>query len=411
MSHLPRVLVGVTGGIAAYKAAELVRELRRRQCEVRVVMTSAACQFVSPLTFQALSGHRVHTDLLDADAEAGMGHIELARWADLLLIAPLSADCAARMVAGQANDLLTTLYLATSAPVLAAPAMNQQMWAHPAVQQNMAVLQQRGVGLLGPEQGEQACGDVGAGRMSEPVALADAALATLAWHGMGSGRLNGRHVLITAGPTREPIDPVRYLSNRSSGRMGFAIAAAAVAAGARVTLVAGPCNLATPVGVERIDVCSAAQMHAAVMQKAPQSDLFFAVAAVADYRASHVPDSKIKKSESQLQLPLERNPDILADVAALSARPLCVGFAAETHDLEHYARGKLERKRLDMIAANWVGGDGCAFDAADNALQVYHADGRATTLGPCDKRLLAAELLRLAAGQLNETTHGSTPES
>lgn len=402
MSKPDHILIGVTGGIAAYKSAQLVRDCRRHGADVRVVMTQAATAFVTPLTFQALCGHRVHTTLLDADAEAGMGHIELARWADLFLIAPLSADCAARLASGQANDLLSTVFLATPAPVMVAPAMNQQMWAHPAVQANMAKLRDYGVHVAGPEAGDQACGDVGAGRMCEADVLADAAVAYLAARRQSGPCLQGRRVVVTAGPTREAIDPVRYLSNRSSGRMGFAVAEAAAAAGAEVVLVAGPCALPTPVGVERVDVNSAEQMHQAVMAKSQDADLFFAVAAVADYRSATQADSKIKKSAPSMSLEFTRNADILADVAALEGGPRCIGFAAETNDLAKYAMAKLERKGLDLIAANAVGGARCAFDAVDNALHLFYRDGRDEQLGPEDKRHLAAALVARAAGLLDE---------
>lgn len=366
-----RILLGVSGGIAAYKACDLVRRLREAGADVRVVMTEGATHFVTPTTFQALSGQPVRTALWDAAAEAAMGHIELARWAERILVAPASADVLARLAQGMADDLLTTLCLASTAPVSVAPAMNRAMWAHPAVQANVAVLRERGVGILGPGSGHQACGDVGDGRMLEALELRDALAA-----GFGNGPLAGRRVLVSAGPTFEDIDPVRFIGNRSSGRMGFAVAAAAAAAGADVTLVAGPVTLATPVGVaRRIDVRSARQMHAAVLEAARACDIYVATAAVGDYRVAQVAERKLKKCDGKpMQLTLTENPDIVADVAAMEAGPFVVGFAAETHDLARYARDKLERKGLDMIAANQVG-DGLGFETCDNALTVYWAGG------------------------------------
>ena len=389
------ILVGVSGGIAAYKSADLVRRLRDAGAAVRVVMTAGALEFVRPLTFQAVSGEPVHTSLLDPDAEAAMGHIELARWADRVLIAPASADLIARLALGSADDLLTTLCLATEAPLAVAPAMNRVMWDHPATRANVATLEQRGVRILGPGAGSQACGETGSGRMLEPTELVEA----LAAGATAGPDLAGRTVLITAGPTREPIDPVRYLTNRSSGRMGFAIAAAAARCGAAVVLVAGPTALETPAGVERVDVETAAQMHEAVMGRIDGVSVFVGCAAVADYRLATVSDRKIKKQDETMQLELERNPDILADVAALADPPFTLGFAAETNDLEHHARGKLERKGLDMIAANRVGEVGLGFDAEDNALAVFWPGGSAR-LGPARKTALAVELLELLAVRL-----------
>lgn len=368
-----RVLLGVSGGIAAYKSADLVRRLREAGADVRVVMTAGAEQFITATTLQALSGQPVRTSLWDAAAEAAMGHIELARWATTVLVAPATADLLARLAQGRADDLLTTLCLATEAPVSVAPAMNRAMWAHPATQANVAVLRGRGVRVLGPEAGTQACGEVGEGRMREPSALVDDLQAPPA---AGPQRLVGRRVLVTAGPTFEDIDPVRFLGNRSSGRMGFAVAEAAVAAGAEVTLVAGPVKLATPAGLTRIDVRSAAQMHAAVLGVLPGHDAYVGAAAVADYRPVDVADRKIKKGAGPMVLTLERTADVLADVAVHPQRPRCVmGFAAETHDVEAYARGKLEAKKLDAIAANQVGLPGRGFDADENALTVYWAGG------------------------------------
>jgi phosphopantothenoylcysteine decarboxylase/phosphopantothenate--cysteine ligase len=391
------ILLGVTGGIAAYKSADLVRRLQEAGAEVRVVMTPAATRFVTPLTFQALSGRRVHTRLLDEEAEAGMGHIELARWADLLLVAPASADFMARVAHGLADDLLSTLVLACEAPLAMAPAMNRAMWANPATQANRACLESRGVHLFGPAEGEQACGETGAGRMLEPLELVERAAGLF-----GGGRLAGKRVLITAGPTREPLDPVRYLSNRSSGRMGYAVAAAARAEGARVTLVSGPVHLPTPAGVERVDVETAGEMLEAVMARAGDCDVFIAAAAVADYRPAQCMDHKIKKDQAEAVLELERNVDVLASVAALEPAPFTLGFAAETDDLERYARGKLEAKGLDMIAANPVGRPGVGFDSSTNELRLFWPGG-GEDLGYGDKSDLARRLIVVLARRLAST--------
>jgi len=368
-----QVLLGITGGIAAYKSAELVRRLRDAGATVRVVMTPAACEFITPLTLQALSGHAVHLELLDTAAEAAMGHIELARWAELVLIAPASADFMARLAAGIADDLLSTLCLATKAPVLLAPAMNQAMWSNPATRSNCATLTARGVRMAGPATGSQACGDTGPGRMLEVPELLAAAAATFA-----TGVLDGVRVMLTAGPTREAIDPVRYISNNSSGKMGFALAEAAAAAGAEVTLVAGPVQLPTPAGVRRIDVVSAAEMHAAVMEHVEGCDLFIACAAVADYRPGEVARQKIKKRHADLDLHLVRNADIVADVAARDPRPFTVGFAAETTDLLQHARSKLERKGLDLVIANDVSRADIGFDSDYNEVHVLSAEGESS---------------------------------
>ena len=403
MSATPeRILLGVGGGIAAYKAAELVRRLRERGAQVRVVMTENAERFVAPLTFQALSGESVRTSLWDSAAEAAMGHIELARWAQRIVIAPASADQIARLAQGQADDLLTTLCLASEAPLLVAPAMNRVMWANAAVQANVATLVARGVTLLGPDEGDQACGETGAGRMWEAAAIADAVLEP-APDPVVRSVLAGKRLLLTAGPTFEDLDPVRYLGNRSSGRMGYAIAAQAQQLGMHVTLVSGPVSLPTPAGVRRISVRSAEQMHAAVMTHVPQADVFIATAAVADFRPQARSDSKIKKrGDGGLTLELVQNPDILAQVAARQERPFVVGFAAETHDVERYARDKLERKRLDMIAANRVGEEGCGFDADCNALEVLWPQGRAS-IGKAGKAQVARELLAVIAMRLGNT--------
>ncbi|MBU6246619.1 MAG: bifunctional phosphopantothenoylcysteine decarboxylase/phosphopantothenate--cysteine ligase CoaBC [Xanthomonadaceae bacterium] len=392
-----RILLGVSGGIAAYKSCELVRRLRDLGAEVRVVMTEGATHFVTPTTFQALSGAPVRVSLWDQAAEAAMGHIELARWAERIVIAPASADLIGRLAHGLADDLLTTLCLASAAPVSVAPAMNQQMWAHPALQANLATLRARGVTVLGPASGEQACGDVGAGRMLEPLALRDAVAASF-----GDGSLAGRHVLVSAGPTFEDIDPVRFIGNRSSGKMGFAVAEACALAGARVTLVAGPVSLATPAGVtRRIDVRSAAQMHAAVLEEAAGADIYIAAAAVGDYRPQQVAPCKLKKQAgAELTLTLAENPDILASLSARPAPPFLVGFAAETHDVATYAQDKLRRKKLDMIAANRVG-DGLGFEAADNALDVYW-EGGSLALPRAGKDELARVLVACVAERYRE---------
>jgi len=365
-----RVLLGVSGGIAAYKSAELVRRLGEQGAEVRVVMTSAARTFITPLTLQALSGHEVRCDLLDPGAEAGMDHIELARWADLVLVAPATADLMARLAAGLADDLLTTLALATTAPLVLAPAMNRRMWGHPATQENVARLQDRGVRILGPGSGDQACGERGPGRMLEPTEILEALA-------LGAGSpLARRHALVTAGPTREALDPVRYLSNRSSGRMGYALAGSLAARGAHVVLVSGPSASSVPPGVERVSVESALEMEAAVMARIRSCELFVAAAAVADYRPRVSAEQKVKKDRAEMILQLVRNPDILARVAALVPGPFTVGFAAETEDLQAHALEKLTAKGLDMIAANLVGGDTGGFERAENALLVLWPGGR-----------------------------------
>ncbi len=400
MSAAPqRILLGVSGGIAAYKAADLVRRLRERGAQVRVVLTGNAERFVGALTFQALSGEPVRTSLWDAAAEASMGHIELARWAQRVVIAPASADLIARLAQGQADDLLTTLCLATEAPLYLAPAMNRVMWEHAAVQANLGTLVGRGAVLLGPDAGSQACGETGAGRMWEPIAIAEAVMAP-APDPEVAAILAGRRLLLTAGPTVEDLDPVRYLGNRSSGRMGYAVAAEARRLGMRVTLVSGPVNLSVPEGVERVAVRSAEQMHGAVMDRVAQSDLFIATAAVADFRPREASREKIKKrGDGGLSLELVQNPDILAEVAARQDRPFVVGFAAETNEVERYARDKLERKRLDMIAANRVGEEGSGFDADCNALTVLWPGGR-HEIARADKAQVARELLALIARHL-----------
>jgi phosphopantothenoylcysteine decarboxylase/phosphopantothenate--cysteine ligase len=386
------ILLGVTGGIAAYKSAELVRQLREQGAEVRVVMTAAATEFITPLTLQALSGNPVHTDLLDTDAEAAMGHIELARWADALLVAPATADFLARVVDGRADDLLAATCLACEAFIAVAPAMNRAMWENPATGDNIATLGKRGVLIMGPAEGLQACGESGPGRMLEPADLVTR-LASL----FQTGLLAGKRVLVTAGPTREAIDPVRYISNRSSGRMGFAVATAAAEAGAAVTLISGPVSLATPAGVQRIDVESAADMHAAVMREIACADIFISVAAVADYRPLVAAPHKIKKADPEISLDLVRNSDILAAVAALPDAPFTVGFAAETEALEVNAQHKRETKSIDMIAANTVGSDQ-GFECEENALHVFWNQGE-QRLPRADKTKLARQLIAVIAGQ------------
>ena len=387
------VLLGVTGGIAAYKSAQLVRDLQEAGATVRVVMTRGATEFITPLTLQALSGQPVHQELLDADAEAGMGHIELARWADLVLVAPATADFISRLALGRADDLLTTLCLATPAPLLVAPAMNQGMWRDPATAANIETLSGRGIHMTGPSEGSQACGDVGPGRMQEPAAIVEAAQALFA-----AGQLDGLRVTVTAGPTRESLDPVRYISNHSSGKMGFAIARAAAEAGARTTLVSGPVALETPESVNRIEVTSALQMYDAALAQVGQCDIFIGCAAVADYRPAESQPQKIKKGQETMQLELVRNPDIIAAVAAHSQRPFTVGFAAETQDVLDYARSKMHKKRLDMIVANDVGRDDAGFNSDSNAATILWTDG-SLEVPLTTKGELARQLVDTIAGQ------------
>ncbi|MGR5172360.1 bifunctional phosphopantothenoylcysteine decarboxylase/phosphopantothenate--cysteine ligase CoaBC [Vibrio owensii] len=368
-----KILLGISGGIAAYKCAELTRRLIERGAQVQVVMTKAAKEFITPLTMQAVSGRPVSDSLLDPAAEASMGHIELAKWADLVLLAPATADLIARMSAGMGNDLLTTLVLATDSPVAVSPAMNQQMYRNVATQENIATLARRGMHIWGPAAGEQACGDVGPGRMLEPMQLVH-----LCEQFFQPKLLAGKSVLITAGPTREAIDPVRYISNHSSGKMGFALANAAAQLGAKVTLVSGPVSLNTPAGVERINVASAQEMHDAVMALAPNHDAFISCAAVADYRPENVASQKLKKTENndEMTINMVKNPDIVATVANMTEqRPFTVGFAAETNDVETYARGKLVKKNLDMICANDVSVEGQGFNSNDNAITLFWPEG------------------------------------
>jgi len=384
---LKHVLLGVTGGIAAYKAAELIRLLRQQNYDVRVVMTASAMEFITPLTLQALSGHAVHTKLLDASEENAMGHINLARWADILLIAPATAHCIAKFSHGLADDLLSTLYLAVQCPVYIAPAMNQAMWHKAVTQENITQLIQHKVTFIGPEAGSQACGDIGLGRMTEPCDI-------LAALNAPEQILLNKKILITAGPTREPLDPVRYITNRSSGKMGYALAEQAAKMGAKVTLISGPVALPTPNNIQVIPVETAADMYACVMQHIPEQDMMIAAAAVADYTPTLVQTDKIKKQGDESNLALQKTQDIVASVAALKNKPFTVGFAAETKDLEHYAQDKLQRKNLDMIAANWVGQAEGGFDSELNALHVYWPEG-AQKLAMCHKNELAKQLLTL----------------
>jgi phosphopantothenoylcysteine decarboxylase/phosphopantothenate--cysteine ligase len=390
-----RVLLGVTGGIAAYKAADLARRLQDAGAQVRVAMTEGAQQFVAPLTFQALTGEAVRTSLWDSAAEMAMGHIELARWATRVVVAPASADFLAKLAHGFASDLLGTLCLATEAPIAVVPAMNRVMWANAATQANVEQLRARGIAILGPAEGDQACGEVGAGRMLEPLQIV-AALQALA----PGGALAGARVLVSAGPTLEDIDPVRFLGNRSSGKMGFALAAEAAAMGAQVTLVSGPVTLETPRGVRRIDVRRATEMREAVLSALPGQDVYIGAAAIADYMPAQASTQKIKKGAETMTLELVRTPDVLAEVATHAQRPrLVVGFAAETEQLEAHALAKLRAKHLDLIAGNDVSAPGLGFGSEDNALQVYDADGR-HDIPRGSKPVVARALLDLIAKSL-----------
>ncbi len=405
------ILVAVCGGIAAYKSPEVIRRLSDHGANIQVVMTAAACEFVRPLVFQAVSGNPVHLDLLDEQAEAGMGHIELARWADILVVVPATANTMARLASGIADDLLTTVCLATRAPIIVAPAMNSVMWEHPATQSNLQCLQSRGVRVLAPGAGAQACGETGVGRLMEPDDIVEALrifIESLSNPVAESpitqaGLLSGISLLLTAGPTREALDPVRFISNHSSGKMGFALARAAASAGAEVTLIAGPVNLDTPAGVHRVDVSSALEMHEAVLSRVCQSQIFIAVAAVADYRAADIQDQKIKKSTGDMTLTLQRNPDILADVAGLPDKPYCVGFAAETQDLQRYARGKLQKKNLDMIVANLVGVKNSGFNSDSNAVEVFWGESGQASYPSRTKETLADDLVELIASRYTES--------
>jgi phosphopantothenoylcysteine decarboxylase/phosphopantothenate--cysteine ligase len=400
-----RIVVGVTGGIAAYKSADLVRRLRKAGAEVRVVLTAGGARFITPLTLQAVSGQPVHERWLDAEAESGMGHIELARWADAVLVAPASANILARLAAGLADDLLTTLCLATNAPLAVAPAMNQQMWQHPATAANMKTLAERGVQVFGPAEGEQACGDVGPGRMLEPEELLDR-LAGM----FGAGALAGHTVLVTAGPTFEAMDPVRGISNPSSGKMGYALAAAAAEVGARVVLVSGPVALADPTGVETIRITSAQEMHDAVLAHLAGTDIFIGAAAVSDYAPVKRASRKLKKDAPTLTVELTRTPDILAAVAAGGQRPFTVGFAAETEDLEKNARAKLLRKGLDLIVANHVGVPDSGFGHDHNEAVLISRTG-ARPIPRMSKRELARLLIADIATRLHEKNPGKNTRS
>ena len=407
--HNKNILLGVCGGIAAYKSAELVRRLQDAGASVRVVMTKAATEFVTPLTFQALSGYPVHTELLDPEAEAAMGHIELARWADLMLIAPATANTIARLSSGQSDDLLSAIYLATQSIVAIAPAMNHVMWSADATQLNLQQLINQKVHVFGPASGSQACGETGEGRLLEVSELVNACSQLFS-----SGKLQGVKVLITAGPTFEPIDPVRYIGNRSSGRMGFAIAEAAIEQGASVTLIAGPVHLASPEHSTRIDIQTAQQMYDAVMHNIADQDIFISTAAVADYRPTLAQDEKIKKTDTEFSIALTRNPDILSSVAALDAPPFTLGFAAETHDVRNHALQKLQKKKLNMIAANQVGFSAdqqsneqdSGFNSEYNALHVFWQNPNADESSPSFNELkfelkrktqLARQLIELLA--------------
>lgn len=392
------ILLAVSGGIAAYKAAELVRQLRKQGADVRVVMTHSALQFVSPLTFQALSGNPVHSELLDVDQENAMNHISLARWADLLIVAPATANSIAKFSHGLADDLLSTLYLAATCPVYIAPSMNQAMWNNPVTQENIAKLKSFGVNIIGPNQGDQACGESGFGRMSEPSEICDILSYSPGTESTASTRLclSGHKILISAGPTREPLDPVRYLTNRSSGKMGYALARAALNAGADVTLVSGPVLLTAPDKANVIRVETAAQMHAAVMENVAGHTIYIGAAAVADYSPVVTQKEKIKKSADQATITLTKTKDILADVALLDKPPFTVGFAAETHELETYAKNKLIQKKLDMVAANWVGRENGGFDDDKNELRVFWKNGQ-QILRMADKNRIAEQLMALIA--------------
>ncbi|BBF76462.1 bifunctional phosphopantothenoylcysteine decarboxylase/phosphopantothenate--cysteine ligase CoaBC [Acinetobacter ursingii] len=402
------IILAVTGGIAAYKSAIIVRRLKDYGFNVRVVMTHGAQAFITPLTFQALSGNPVHTELLDPEAEAGMGHIELARWADLVLVAPASCDSLAKFAHGLADDLLSTLYLATKAPVWVAPAMNQQMWAAKATQRNLQTLVEDGIHVIMPDAGSQACGDVGLGRMPEPEQLAYQVREYFhkAQRAIAEkfGLLAGKHVVVTAGPTREAIDPVRYISNHSTGKMGFSLAAACYAAGAKVTLIAGPVTLDTPNGVQRVNVASAVQMLDASMQTLDEGcDIFIATAAVADYRVAQVADQKIKKAGDELAVSLIKNPDIVATIAQQQQRPFMVGFAAETQNVEEYAAGKLVAKKLDMIACNDVSRKDIGFASDENAMTVFFAQSyhmKKRELEKASKQEISQQLVEAIADAL-----------
>ena len=400
------IVLGITGGIAAYKAPELVRRLRERGAEVQIVMTSSAEEFVTTTALQAVSGRPVRSNLWDKEAEAAMSHIELARWADVVLIAPATAEILARLAGGGAPDLLTTVCLATQAPIAIAPAMNHVMWSNPAVQANVTLLEERGMHLLGPDYGDQACGETGAGRMLQPDDIASMVFGPELGAAPKTGRLVGKTVLVTAGPTREPIDPVRYITNRSSGKMGYAMARAAAAQGARVILISGPVNLSDPHGMEVHRVTTAEEMYRATHEHVGDADVFVAAAAVADYRPASMAVKKIKKREKTMVIDLERAPDILASVAALEDGPFTVGFAAETDNVREYAIAKLQNKNLDMIVANRVGSD-CGFDYDENAVEVFW-DGGERSLPEAPKLELATQIVDVVADRYFNRQQGAS---
>ena len=404
-----KVILGITGGIAAYKTPELVRRLRDRGAEVQVVMTRSAEEFVTGTTLQAVSGLPVRANLWDKDAEAAMGHIELARWADLVLIAPATAEIMSRLASGAAPDLLTTLCLATEAPLVIAPAMNHVMWSNPAMQANRQVLEARGIRILGPDSGDQACGETGEGRMVEPDAIAAAVTGPTSVSDVERPALLGRKVMITGGPTREAIDPVRFISNRSSGKMAYAMARAAAAAGAEVVLISGPVELATPDNVQRVDVESANEMFAATHEDIDNIDIFIAAAAVADYRAASAQENKIKKTKAEISIELTRTPDIVASVAKLEKGPFTVGFAAETENLREYARSKLANKNLDMIIANQVG-ENRGFDSDDNKVDVFWTAGEQSFQTMAKTELAVALMKLIAERYLERSGIGSQTE-
>jgi phosphopantothenoylcysteine decarboxylase/phosphopantothenate--cysteine ligase len=407
MSAGKKIILGVTGGIAAYKTPELVRRLRDRGAEVQVVMTRSAREFVTETTLQAASGRPVRANLWDRDAEAAMGHIELARWADLVLIAPATAEIMSRLASGAAPDLLTTLCLATEAPLAIAPAMNRVMWSNPAVQANRKLLAERGVRILGPASGDQACGETGPGRMLEPDEIVAAVSGPAIVPDSERSPLFGRKIMITAGPTREAIDPVRYISNRSSGKMAYALARAAAAGWAEVVLVSGPVDLETPDYVQRVDVESAKEMFAAVHKRIENIDIFIGAAAVADYGAAGIEEHKIKKTDAEMSIDLVRTPDILASVARLENGPFTVGFAAETKNVREYARSKLEHKQLDMIIANLVG-ENRGFDSDDNKVDVFWASGE-KSFPMMAKDKLAVALMELITERFLEKSGTGAP--
>ncbi len=397
------VVLGITGSIAAYKTPELVRRLRDHGADVQIVMTASAEEFVTSTALQAVSGKPIRSNLWDKEAEASMSHIELARWADVVLIAPATAEIMARLAAGAASDLLTTLCLATEAPIAIAPAMNHVMWANAAVQANRTMLQDRGVRILGPDAGSQACGETGSGRMLDPAEIAAVVCGGQIAAQASEQLLAGKTVLVTAGPTREPIDPVRYITNRSSGKMGYAVAAAAAAQGAKVILVSGPVSLAEPAGIEVIYAGTAEEMYSAIHERVSDADIFIAAAAVSDYRPANAARQKIKKNAETMSIDLVRSRDILASVASLPAAPFTVGFAAETEKVRDYALGKLKSKKLDMIIANRVGDD-CGFDRDDNAVEVYWQGGE-QAYPQAAKTELARQIIQLVANRYEKESN------